>query len=122
MHGAQHLRIRPRDSGDLNCGAKAHMIRTSVVQVFGSRVCQSEAPINNAGLLGYKHNKLCWVFMGWQPCNRASWMSGSFITLSYGRLRPETGLLSAGIRIQALPHGGLLHPEERCSEHGVVDT
>lgn len=45
------------DSGDLSSGAKAHVIRTILVQQFGSRVCQSEAVINNAGLLGYQHNK-----------------------------------------------------------------
>lgn len=46
------------DSGDPSSGAKAHMIRTSIEQQFGSRVCQSEAAVNNAGLPGYKHSKL----------------------------------------------------------------
>lgn len=45
------------DSGDLSSGAKAHMIKTSIEQQFGSRVCQSEAAVNNARLPGYKHSK-----------------------------------------------------------------
>lgn len=46
------------DSGDPSSGAKAHMIKISIEQQFGSRVCQSEAAINNAGLPGYEHSKL----------------------------------------------------------------
>lgn len=67
------------------------MIRTGVVQRFGSRVCQSEAPINNVGLHRYKHNKVFWVSIEWQPQARAlaihyfifsqhSWAGGSIIT------------------------------------------
>lgn len=33
------------------------MIKTSIEQQFGSRVCQSEAAVNNARLPGYKHSK-----------------------------------------------------------------
>lgn len=46
-----------RDSGDPRSGAKAHMTRIVIEQQFGSRVCQSEAAVNSAGLLGYRQSK-----------------------------------------------------------------
>lgn len=46
-----------RDSGDPSSGAKAHMTRIGIEQQFGSRVCQSEAAVNNAGLPGYRKSK-----------------------------------------------------------------